>query len=376
MAEKLRAEPIRAVRRLLGRLNNPGTQGNRMRSALDETALQDWINQLDPALALCGFHPFANTDRLPVPDRVIAPTDSAPAADTAQDFFQTLARLVKETQAVKSSTGNPPARKDRLEPAAAARPQKTSAAARQSDLNSTRASNPGGTANVTRSATQSQRNLQGGSALPRDPVTAATGNTASMAHNPQHGAVHNITLLQQLQTLVETLQAPASEPVRTPTSSPLPTSIPSETSRAHHAAPSLLRDLTHSLLTKSAFSGGAATSHSRRSELHEVGSSRQQITGAQPISNNSNTTDAVANSNRNKGLLPTTPLAKPGLSSAAPSRLLSASTQTAPNSSSSPTPLRPPLPFQDIGRFEVHTLADALNDYLQEQASLHGVDLS
>ena len=36
-----------------------------MRSALDETALRNWINRLDPALALCGFHPFAQTDRLP-----------------------------------------------------------------------------------------------------------------------------------------------------------------------------------------------------------------------------------------------------------------------------------------------------------------------
>lgn len=372
MAEKLRAEPIRAVRRLLGRLNQSGTQGNGMRSALDETALQDWVSRLDPALALCGFHPFAQTDRLPVLERVVAPSGSAPVADTTQDFSQTLARLVQETQAVKGGAMPSSGRKNRLGAETVATKAKDYSASRQVGQTSAQSLKPGSAGNFATGAKASQHNLRSESALPGQSSAATTGNApAGNLHAAQPVEVHNVNLFQQLQTLVETLQAPASESMR-PTVQSVSPSPDVESVRASHTGSALLQNLTKTLLTKSAPVGDVAA-RQHRGEMHEIGGKRQQVSPATSAASIVTGKDSVAGTTQTPSPISAAQKAKPGLSIATPNNLLSAPTQAAPNA---PTPLRPSQPFQDMGRFEVHTLADALNDYLQEQASLHGVDLS
>lgn len=343
-----------------------------MRSALDETALQDWISRLDPALALCGFHPFAQTDRLPVPERAVEPPDSAPATDTAQDFFQTLARLVQETQAVKGGAMPSSGRKNRLGAETVATKAKDSSASRQVGQASAQSLKSGSAGNFATSAKASQPNLRGGSALPIQSAAATTGNApAGNLHAALPVEVHNVNLFQQLQTLVETLQTPASESVR-PIAQPVSPSPGVESVRVSHTGSALLQNLTKTLLSKSAPVGDVAARH-HRGEMHEIGGKRLQASPSTSAAAIITGKDSVAGTTQTSSPFSAAQKAKPGLSIATPNNLLSSPTQTAPNA---PTSLRPSQPFQDIGRFEVHTLADALNDYLQEQASLHGVDLS
>lgn len=343
-----------------------------MRSALDETALQDWINRLDPALALCGFHPFAQTDRLPVLERVVAPSGSVPATDTAQDFFQTLARLVQETRAVKGGAMPSSGRKNRLGAETVATKAKDSTASRQVGQASAQSLKPRSAGNFATGANASQPNLHGWPASPIQSAATTTGNaTVGNLHVAQPVEEHNVNLFQQLQTLVETLQAPASESVRptAPTASPSPGMEPV---RASHTGSNLLQNLTRALLTKSAPVGDVAA-RQHRGEMNEIGGKRLQASPSTSAAAIVTGKDSVAGTAQTPSPFSAAPKAKPGLSITTPNSLLSAPTQAAPNA---PTPLRPSQPFQDIGRFEVHTLADALNDYLQEQASLHGVDLS
>lgn len=343
-----------------------------MRSALNETALQDWISRLDPALALCGFHPFAQTDRLAVPEPVVAPSGSAPVADTTQDFFQTLARLVQETQAVKGGAMPSSGRKNRLGAETVATKAKDSSASRQVRQASAQSLKSGGAGNFATSAKASQQNLRGETALLGQSSATTTGNvTVGNLHVAQPVEVHNVNLFQQLQTLVETLQAPASESVRptAPTASPSPDMEPV---RASHTGSALLQNLTRALLTKSAPVGDVAA-RQHRGEMHEIGGKRLQTSPATSAASIVTGKDSVGGTAQTSSPFSAAPKAKPGLSITTPHNQLSSPTQAAP---SAPTPLRPSHPFQDMGRFEVHTLADALNDYLQEQASLHGVDLS
>lgn len=343
-----------------------------MRSALDETALQDWISRLDPALALCGFHPFAQTDRLPVPEPVVAPSGSVPATDTAQDFFQTLARLVQETQAVKGGAMPSSGRKNRLGAETVATKAKDSTASRQVGQASAQSLKSGSAGNFATSARASQHNLRSESALPGQSSAATTGNaTAGNLHAAQPVEVHNVNLFQQLQTLVETLQTPASESVR-PTVQPASPSQGVESARVSHTGSALLQNLTRALLTKSAPVGDVAA-RQHRGEMNEIGGKRLQASPSTSAATIVTGKDSVVGTAQTPSPFSAAQKAKPGLSITTPNNLLSAPTQAAPNA---PTPLRPSLPCQDMGRFEVHTLADALNDYLQEQASLHGVDLS
>lgn len=348
-----------------------------MRSALDETALRDWINRLDPALALCGFHPFAQTDRLPVPERVVVPSDSVPATDTAQDFFQTLTRLVQETQAVKGGAMPASGRKNRLGAETVATNAKNSSGSRQVGQASAQSLKPGSAGNFATRTKASQHHPSGGSALPVQSMAATSSNaTAGNLHAAPPTEVHNVNLFQQLQTLVEILQAPAPESVRSIAQPPVASPSPRiESVPARSASSALLQNLTKALLTKSAPADNAAARH-HRGEINEIGGKRQQGSPATSTAAIVTGKDSVAGTTQLASPFSAVPKARPGLSIATPNNLLSSPTQAAPGSSNSPTPLRPSQPFQDMGRFEVHTLADALNDYLQEQASLHGVDLS
>lgn len=348
-----------------------------MRSALDETALRNWINRLDPALALCGFHPFAQTDRLPAVERVVAPSGSVPATDTAQDFFQTLTRLVQETQAVKGSATLSSGRKPRPGAETVATNAKNASGSRQVGQASAQSLKPSSAGNFASGANATQRNPGGRSALPVQPAAATSSNaTAGNLHAAPPTEVHNVNLFQQLQTLVEILQAPAPESVRAIAQPPVASPSPRiESVPARSASSALLQNLTKALLTKSAPADNAAARH-HRGEINEIGGKRQQGSPATSAATVVTGKDSVAGTTQLASPFSAAPKARPGLSIATPNNLLSSPTQAAPGSSNSPTPLRPSQPFQDMGRFEVHTLADALNDYLQEQASLHGVDLS
>ncbi len=413
MAEKLQKHLIVPVRNSQRRLIEAQQKGAAITRCLEDRRYRQWAKKFDPDLALYRFHPFAQTTEAAVPDLQAVPV-IAPAGefDKVRDYFHTLSWLVKETETRmgENEKRDTESQASTSSPRTAMKPVIAGAQAKASP-----------TADHDRALEDSPRHDKHGR-VTADPDAATPPQALPVIENPamaiykdtdRYGITPSSTLIQQLQSIVDVLQSPA----------PLAGDQGSTTASAWQEAsnpglplrPPVLQD--HSI---SSLKAGA---------IHEDSNDRTIVPGVPLFQQPQAAVDALQSSlpaSKNPGKT-TGPSKLEPATSTVPSRspllhdltrLLFGKTdvieplhdpsggdrteknerngnrqaapaihwQAGPPAATSVSSWYDPLqgqgssvmsnsPFQDVGRFEVEVVADALNDYLQEQANLHGVDL-
>lgn len=413
MAEKLQKHLIVPVRNSQRRLIEAQQKGAAITRCLDDRRYRQWAKKFDPDLALYRFHPFAQTTEAAVPHLQAVPA-VAPAgeADIVRDYFHTLIRLVKETETRMEENDN-------RDTESQASTSSTRAAIMPVTAGAQAKASP--TADHGRVLEDSLRHEKHGRDT-ADPDAAKPPQAMPVVENPaitiykdtgRYGITPSGTLFQQLQSIVDVLQSPA----------PLAGDQGSTTASVWHEAsnpglpprPPVLKNNSISSLKAGA--------------IHEGSNDRTIMPGVPLFQQPQTTVDALQSSppaSKNIGkttspsmlepATPTVPSRSPLLHEL--TRLLFGKTdvieslhdrsagdrkeknekngnrqaasaihwQAGPPAAASVSSWHDPLhgqgsavkshsPFQDVGRFEVEAVADALNDYLQEQANLHGVDL-
>jgi hypothetical protein len=407
VAEKLQKHLIVPVRNIQRRLIEGEQKGAAITRCLDDRRYRQWAKKFDPELALYRFHPFAQTTEAAVP--AVAP---AGEADKVRDYFHTLIRLVKETEKRMGENEN----RD-TEPQASPATPKTAMKPVIAGAHAKASS----TADHDKALKDSPRHEKHGR-VTADPDTAKPPQAVPVVENRAmaiykdtggHGITPSSALFQQLQSLVDVLQSPA--PLAGDQGGTTASAWQEASNPALPLHPPVLQD--HSI---SSLKAGA---------IHEDSNDRTIIPGVPLFQQLQATVDALQSSlpaSGNPGKTTSSSKLEPSTPTV-PSRpsLLHELTRVLFGKTEGPEPLPDPSggdrkeknerngnrqaapaihwhagppaaasvsswhdplhgqgssvmsnsPFQDVGRFEVEVVADALNDYLQEQANLHGVDL-
>lgn len=400
MTQKRLAHHISAIRRIQTRLGTYPKASPEKTTLLQGQATANLVATLNPKFKLCDFHPFSPGaefdfdlfDGAESPgDFLEIPAQKNPLAEkqdhgqgggdadankSTYSFYHHISRLVVETEKIIANTTATTGSTDRVQAGLAI----NKGSSYLQDATSSQA-------RYSPEQNYQGRNADNRSAFPGS-VDSASSSQAKRNNNNKNRersapakkmAQHDITVFQKItQNLqyLEQFQTKHSATTQLPVSAPLPGNI-RRTDSTRSSSQIRLRSLTQSLL------GGVEQPHLKLTD--SVASPGQQKPRNAHVSASGHIKNKLQEFSDNldqESIVPATNnLATNKGGSVQPDQTLGSllpvdntpvASGTEKNSVYSPRSI---VSFQDIGRLEALKVADALSDYLQEQAGLHGVDL-